>query len=207
MLSLIARNPLYFPRLKRPKEKPQGGLPENTRLFYLDWDGQSEMVKRSRQRAAERVPEASPEFSWRIPERVRLQVDHYLFALTPGYVRGVERMSKYALEIWNEYWNFGPNIREMCLQPAVEAVWCAFMLLEDCLYDPESGFFNRDVAKAEIALASMVLRFWDHQTGGRLLWDHAKMDRLLMMEAHCPDDEDKRQITDFVNMMKAELHC
>jgi hypothetical protein len=187
MLSLLYRHPLYFPKLRYCHEQPN--VPKASAgscLYELDWSTQTEKIQSDWYRnidrmAKEGMPVEDMEFKWWTPEPYREQVEQLRFLLDSSYMRGIHKMVRYGMEIWNDSWDFDTNIRDACSGPAVEAIWCAFMLLEDCLYNEGRNFYERDPAISEIALCSMCLRFWDHQTGRGLLWDFAKVERAREM--------------------------
>lgn len=76
-----------------------------------------------------------------------------------------------------KYWKKNTMIREVCLRPAIEFVWCSFYLLCDCVYDKETNYFCRK-DRTKISRYILSYRFWCHQTGRGLLEDHAHFEKL-----------------------------
>lgn len=212
MLSRLYSRPLYFPKISYLGDAPIRH--KTVPLYLLNWDGQEHKIIAAweAELAASRgFYESDPEWAkgrmelkWYLPEPYLTMIKEARFAMTPAYLTGVQRMSKYAMEIWNDSWPYDTNIRELCLTPTVKAVWCAFTLLQDCLYNEEHAYYERSVARREIILASMVHRFWNHQTGSGLIWDHAELDRVVEMSKNpAIPVEDQQELKKFVRAVSA----
>lgn len=102
------------------------------------------------------------DFPGGLPEPWRAVVNRMEFAIKPEYLREINYNTQRAIEEWSRPRGFDANQVFWCRQPAVQHVKVAFEMLADCMWDRDTGWFDR---KADRWLAQTMLRynFWSWQ--------------------------------------------
>lgn len=182
-------------------------------LYRLDWSGKDAVVKQRqaqrRQMVKERhgveVEEEEGKEPTKLPDLYETMLDRARFAVPPLYEREIMHCIAMAQAEWTVNRSFDTIIREACLKPAIAYVETAFMLLDDCMHDPER---KRDEHPLFIiGQSAMLYRFWLGQCGGGNYQRHAKIDRLRdsALNARRWSDEYRKQAQDFVDAIDAQF--
>ena len=170
---------LMFPILGYAgKTSKARGAPERS-LYTLTWAEQETELKQERPKGASlsRFGLADPKCNTGLPFQYDELAWKTRFAIPKDYAAEIERMSLAANNDWALERPFDTNVRERCLEPAIEYIWCAFYLIADCVWDDEGHYFDR--SWLSIAMPYMLAyKFWRGQTGSGLVCDHAKIDKL-----------------------------
>ena len=174
MLSLPFR--LLFPKLHRISSVTIKNKERS--LYALDWSHvEKEKENQHKKWRDENWSDREIPYIPSLPAEYMEWSDNLTFVLDSGYRNEIRRMARRAAEEWGTERGFDTMIREVCLGPAIEFVWCSFYLICDCIYDKETKYFSRK-DKDKIARYVLAYRFWCHQTGGGLIKDHARFDKL-----------------------------
>lgn len=175
------RHELVFPRIRWAGEGPlaKGNVDKHTQIYRLDWEAFDETLLKQHKRWNRRCwPGLEIPFHSVLPERYDQLLRNARFALNQTYELEIQRNCRRALEEWNIYRGFDTNVRETCLETGQAHAWVAFYLLNDCLYDEETKYYDRG-PQSWLLNHAMVYKFWGHQTGGGLLWRNARFEQLL----------------------------
>lgn len=186
---------------------------KNAVLYRLDWSGKDAVVEqrdvRRRQMVRKRhdveVEEEEGRAPTRLPEPYETMLDAARFAVPPHYEREIQHCIAMAQAEWAVNRSFDTIIREACLKPAIAYVETTFMLLDDCLHDPER---KRDEHPLYIiGQSTMLYRFWLGQCGGGNYQRHAKIDRLRdnALNARRWSDEWRKRAQDFVDAIDGQF--
>jgi len=155
------------------------GAPERA-LYTLTWAEQETELKQKKPKGAtslSRFGLVDPECNTGLPFQYDELAWKTKFAIPKDYATEIQRMSLAANTDWALDRPFDTNVRERCLEPAIEYIWCAFYLIGDCVWDDEGHYFDR--SWLSIAIPYMLAyKFWRGQTGSGLVCDHAKIDKL-----------------------------
>lgn len=173
---------LMFPILGYAgKTSKARGAPERS-LYTLTWAEQETELKQERPKvdSLAKFGLVDPKTNTGLP----LQYDELMwttkFAIPKDYAAEIQRMTLAANNDWALERPFDTVIRERCLEPAIDYIWCAFYLIGDCVWDDEGHYFDR--SWLSIAMPYMLAyKFWRGQTGSGLVCDHAKIDKLRSM--------------------------
>jgi len=175
---------LYFPRLERIGDfkmvrRVDGGQKNTTEDGYrLDWSKQEATIRKKYEDwRFEYHPEKDIPYVPQLPVEYDEWVKNLLFAIPISYLREIKRMTRLGLEEWDHYRPFDTMIRELCLEPATTMIRCAFILIGDCVYDPQAEYYSRS-SKKQLASYIMAYKFWSHQTGRGVIRYNADLDNL-----------------------------
>ncbi len=181
---LSRTNKLFFPRLERIGEfkmvrRVDGVQKITTENGYrLDWSKQEETIRKKHEDWRSKYhPEKDLPYVPQLPAEYDEWVKSLLFAIPINYLREIKRMAQVGLEDWDHYRPFDTMIREQCLEPAKAMIRCAFILLSDCVYNPEVEYYSRQ-SKVSLAEYVMPYKFWSHQTGRGVIRYNADLDEL-----------------------------
>ena len=164
---------LYFPRLIRVNRVPIRDDGERE-AYCLYWARMERELKLRHHKWVDDhwpqhrdrlvfVPAMPSGFEW---------VNDVVYVLSDSYLNEIRRMAQLALSEWNVHRPFDTAIREGCLSPAIELIKCCFLLLGDCVYDPNTRYFSRE-PRSRLLRYILGYRFWFHQTGSGLIWNHS----------------------------------
>ncbi len=183
----------YVPKLIRLDKTAQFDRPsankKDLELYKLDWDSVDEY--KNKQHAEwiygwkDKLP---PDFKDRppptLPQHYDVIVKNIVYAVPVNYLREVWHFTSLYVSEWNRERSFDTTIREMCYQPAIAAINCAFKLLDDCIYDVDKRNWFRssicgDGKINKLALRHLTLyKYWRQFTGDGLVWGHAELNEL-----------------------------
>jgi len=160
-------HPLYFPRLVFrgifALQRPGGDTGKELRIYSLCWDEFDERLKAKHRARCDQTGN-DDEFLSTLPERWEDLIKSLSFALDASYLTEIRRNVRRGLEEWNITRPFDTCVRESCLRPAKAHIRTAFYLLADCIFDPETGYYDR-TNNLFLVTAALLARFWTHQTG------------------------------------------
>jgi hypothetical protein len=172
-------NVLHFPRLVWVNKITfTSANSKQCSVYKLDWEKFDQVMYD--QWAEWKKNAQSSKLEWKYalePEYERI-LHETRFALPKSYLDEIHRMCTQAMVEWNMERSFDTNIREMCLEPAICFIKCAFKLLSDCIYDPEKNYYSRNYDQDLLVPHILMFRFWQHQTGRGLVENHADFDHL-----------------------------
>ncbi len=169
-------NTLDFPKIVRIGEVTIRG--KEVDHYKLDWtDSETAKERKHEKWRLQCWPDLHIPFVPSLPEEYKDWCDRLEFALSRNYLREIRRMAQMAKSEWAMERSFDTSVRDTCLDPAINFVWCSFYLLGDCVYDRDTKYYSR-LGEAEIARYVLPYRFWCHQTGRGLTGDHARMGKL-----------------------------
>lgn len=195
-------NSLLFPRLVHVKDAENFKSESSyVGIYRLDWSGMEKILKdKHDQKTRDKIksledydrkypegktsdgipvvrPQCPSNFYPALPPQYKKVCDSFQFALTPNHRKEIIRNARRALDERGLERNFDTMMRDICLEPASTHTYVAFRLLADCIYDPETNFFDRGPFK-KIAPEIMLYRMWFHQTGWGLIWEKAGIPEL-----------------------------
>ncbi len=192
---MLGNERLYFPIIKHIGDVIIGHDDEGEErsCYTLDWSLQEQKLRDSHQKWVEEFHSNEAHkfpFIETLPEKYDELVKSTLFAIDNDYMKEIRRNAVRASEEWGLDRPFDTVIRDQCLKASEAHVWISFMLLSDCMYDPETKSLANHKSVIQHA---MVYKLWVHQTGNGLIWGKAKMDDLGL-----PDEEVMDAIPDFM---------
>lgn len=198
--SLIFPKLVYLDRTEFPSWKDLG-TKKGTDVFKLDWSekAQRDQLKFAEWRKSHGIDVTSP--IQYLPEPYESWSENLKFAIPRKYLDEIRRMSQLGLLEWNLPRSFDTVIREMCLEPAIAFIKCAFKLIADCVYDTEKKYFYRGDDKILVSHC-LLYKFWSHQTGRGLVQDHSDCIRLEQSLKWLTDQKHKAVIADFLTAIK-----
>lgn len=213
MLGRASGQGLIFPKLRFLSEVQIGKHETEACVYSLDWAKKKEIIRERHERWWERHWADShgkepPPCLLGLPEPWETWAEALQFALSSEYGREVRRCSQAARFEWSAERHFDTVIREACLKPATAFVETAFMLVADCVYDPETSYFSRD-SRRGVVRAALLLKFWIGETGRGLYLRNAGIWRLeenLAKESlgH-RSDEERAETSAFVSAVREHL--
>ncbi len=161
---------LLFPSLVYQKDFTikKSDWTKDVRLYKFDWE-KVELKKEEHHKKwnKDHWPVLDLPYVPTLPEELDAEVKNYVFALDQGYLNEIRRCSQQGLAEWNISRPFDTIIREMCLKVPFSYIKVAFSLLSDCIFDEETGYWDRGNRRESACL--MLYKFWCHQTGRGLL--------------------------------------
>jgi hypothetical protein len=207
----------HFPRLVFLDQKAEMKICEDEFkdnppwLYRVDWDHQEKKVREDFDSWNNGHWKGENKFTPPLPEPYDTWIKESTFALTPSFYREITRNVRRGVDEWCVERDLGGStMREVALGPAIEHFFVAFYLLGDCAYDPANKWYLRGPRKSVIQHA-MACKFWAHQTGSGMIWDHARLDLLKSRadawynQGKTPDQEEKEVISSFLSTM--DHHC
>lgn len=180
---------LMFPHLVRQGEttfKSHSDSNKSTDIYKLNWAPMDEAREYNWIRWKGNGPLTSDQTFYLIkypgimPRKYDEWVKDLLFAIPRHYLDEIRRTANLAVLEWGRERGFDTMIREICLEPAINYTYVSFRLLADCIYDPETNYFDRHDDKI-IAPQALLYKFWSGQTGRGLIRDHAKFDKITWL--------------------------
>ena len=195
MLGTNTMKSLLFPKLRFEKTVNIKGFgwEKDTVVYTLDWtrcDQQKEKLFNNWK--FEHHPDVNVWYVNTLPEPYDTLVKNFQFIIDGKYLREINRNSHNAFYEWNLQRSFDTVIREICLKPAISYTEVAFKLVADCLYDPNTNYYERNDTLNLIASKLLLYKFWAHQTGRGLLWERAEFDKLDDIRINIGNKTDKQ---------------
>jgi len=211
---LGVRTRFVYPRLiledynitSLPDKPTQGNIVARYPMYRLDWDKQEEDIRNRFHDHTARRRNPRWDYTPTLPEPYDTIVKAAVFAVNRDFLTEIRQNTQRAWAEFHTHRHLGAsNLSELGWGPGIEHIWYAFYLLGDCAYDSETEWFVRGPKKTILQFA-MPFKFWGHQTGDGMIWDHAKLDRLRKWnKAWNNSDEEEAEINDFLTAM--EDHC
>jgi len=195
---LSRRNPLYFPKIVRvrdaelvhPKhadDKRNGGI------FRLDWERQKDAIALKYIEWFERWhPGKDVLHMPSLPVRGYEWTEELLFFPARGYLEDIQHYAQLAISERNRAAKPAHLLPRRHITDVTEAaVFAAFSLLADCIYDTETKYYSRK-ARDEIARYVLAYKFWMNQTNLSFVRVRARLssleDDVENPVAGCPAD-------------------
>jgi hypothetical protein len=199
---------LVFPRIKflrsdkliwRSRKQDGPRRVKSVTLYKLDWDDYGKRRQEAYEGRGEGgyVRQGWEAYAQALPAQYEEMVRGLVYAISPEYLREIQRNAERAVEEWGIERGFDTVVREHCLNPSVEHVEVAFYLLTDCIYDPETRYWmDHDRLERCISHEANMFKFWVGQTGDACVWDFAKMSDL---SRECAETNATDDVRDFVH--------
>lgn len=147
-------------------------------MCVLDWERQEDVVRLRFEQHDARKNNPDWVYTPTLPEPYDTIVKAAVFAINKDFLNEITRNVQCAWKEFNTWRRLGSsNLSELGWGAGIEHLWYAFYLLGDCAYDSETNWFVRGPKKSILQFA-MPFKFWGHQTGDGMIWEHAKLDRL-----------------------------
>ena len=157
-------------------------LKQRTRIYKLSWE---DITAKKQERAHDNYermpnPEMTP-FTHPpcIPRSYAARMDVLEFSIQDTYMKAINHCCRQAMMEWEHPYPFDTCIREHCYIASKAFVESAIHLLADCIYDPETRYFNRDFETKVVFEQTALLRFWRYQMGMWAAFEAAGLKILL----------------------------
>lgn len=189
-----------------------------TSLYKLDWGSFDQEINRKHQEWNRRCwPAKDLPITQKFSDPYESLLQNFRYAIPQHYLEEIKHETRKAVMEWNRERHFDTNIRDLCLKPAIAHIKVAFDLLCDCLYDEETNYFLRNPHKYNIFVPLHLVRFWQHQTGAGMIYEHSglsetkdllqfKENRLEKTEHSNDEKSEIKELKDFMTFIKEHIN-